>query len=110
MLRIRRVQPFLFRPLRANSTSTAPPPPPESDQDAKQAEKLYNDNQAKIFHAIMSNPVNKPFHGNKKLINQARARSQPRQATTTTKTITSEGTEVVEVVIREKELRVLTII
>ena len=101
MLRIRKVQPFLCRPrlvIRANST-TAPPPPESEDQE--QAEKLYNDKQARIFHAIMSNPVNKPYHGNKKLINQARSRTGT-STTTTNTTASSDGTEVVEGVVERK--------
>ena len=75
------------------STST------ESEEPAKE-KVLYNRKEVRDQQAILSNPINKPYHLNKKLVMQARARREQmekEQPTSTDMAANSDSTEVQEV-------------
>ena len=84
-----------FRPL-SKAESQSENQSESKSADEEKARRLYNDKQARIYHAVMSNPVNKPYHSNKKLVQEARARKQPIYNEPTYKTLL-DGTEVIEV-------------
>jgi len=101
--RIRHAEYLTVRQVRYQSQSTDQQAESQSENqsesksaDEEKARRLYNDKQARIYHAVMSNPVNKPYHSNKKLVQEARARKQPVYNEPTYKTLL-DGTEVIEV-------------